>query len=401
MLYLIYTEKGVDMKKKKVIVVIIFVVIFIILFFPKREVNRDGGTTRYKSLVYEIIKYHELNSNYQLGYKTGLQVKMLGFLVYDKVKNPDVANQNETNQRVIKVGDQLYFEVESEKENFDYCGIDYLDGKITSNVDFSKLPIENEQSNFEGTYNYKFLNKKVIMACSDNETLYFKLKEDNVVEEIVDGNLDINSNLVMDLYDKANPSEDISILKGIYEKDNTFSNDYILTVAITNLIKEHQWKDKEYINKEDVEQQIYKFFGKDISFCHQEVLMFSKNAFGKGICGYSYLEDKNQYQLKHGCGGNWFEFFRRKLVSAEKQGDYIYLTEKSIYFTNDWDDELSRITIYNNYAREKKLNYFVKSSQESIDVLLDDYMEQASTYVYTFHKLNDQYIFEGIKRLKN
>ena len=320
---------------------------------------------------------------------------------FSKTKSPIVSNNNENYERIIKVNNQLYFEVESEKKSFNYCGTDFLDGKITSHIDASELPNENDQSNFMGDYDYRFVNEKVIMACLNNETLYFKLKEVSSQEEVADGNLDINSSLVEDLYHKANPSEDVSVLNGIYETDNKFSNNYILSVAIVNLVKEKNLKNEEYIAAEDVEEQLYKFFGRNIDFQHLEVFIFHSDEYGNDICGYFYLEDQKQYQLKHGCGGNWYEFFRRKLISAEKQEDYIYLTEKLIYFTNDWDELTSRVTVYNNYNKEKKLKYFEKSSQESTKVKLEDYIEDASTYLYTFHKFNDHYILEGVKRLKD
>lgn len=98
-------------------------------------------------------------------------------------------------------------------------------------------------------------------------------------------------------------------------------------------------------------------------------------------------------------GGNWYEFFKRKLISAEKQGNFIYLKEKMIYFTDDWDDYLSRITIYNNYQKEKKLEYIETSSQESYSVSIDDYIDQASTYLYTLEKQGNNYILKGIKEV--
>lgn len=394
------SRKRCDMKKKT-IVIIGLILLLVICLVPKRDIYKDGGTIKYSALTYEIVKYHELNSRYSSGYKTGWQIKILGFLVYDKVEYPDKFPDNDTQERVIQVNNQLYFEVESEKKDFNYCGTDFLDGKIISHIDFSKLPTENDQANFSGDYDYMFVSKKVIMACSSNETLYFKLKEVPSSEEIIDGNLDIDSSFVEDLYRKANPSEDASILKEIYGNDHSFSNSYILSVALVNLIREKNLQDEEYIKQEDVEEQIYDFFGSNISFQHQKVFLFYSNEYGRGVCGYSYLEEQKQYQLMHGCGGNWYEFFERRLISAEKQGDYVYLTEKSIYCTNDWDDVISRVTVYNNYAREKKLNYFEKSSYESTDVLLDDYIEQASTYIYTFKQQNDHYILESIKSFEN
>ena len=64
-------------------------------------------------------------------------------------------------------------------------------------------------------------------------------------------------------------------------------------------------------------------------------------------------------------------------------------------------DEINHISIYNNYNKEKKLHYTEIPSNEIYDISLDDYMEQASTYVYTFYKQNDTYIFEGLKKINS
>ena len=164
------SRKRCDMKKKT-IVIIGLILLLVICLVPKRDIYKDGGTIKYYALTYEIVKYHELNSRYSSGYKTGWQIKILGFLVYDKVEYPDKFPDNDTQERVIQVNNQLYFEVESEKKDFNYCGTDFLDGKIISHIDFSKLPTENDQANFPGDYDYMFVSKKVIMACSSNETL--------------------------------------------------------------------------------------------------------------------------------------------------------------------------------------------------------------------------------------
>lgn len=206
--------------------------------------------------------------------------------------------------------------------------------------------------------------------------------------------LDVTSSFVNDLYSKITPSEDANVLKGLYEKEGTLSNQYILSVGIVNLVREKQLNNEEYLNPKEIEEQIHKILGTDNSFQHETTMIFSS-----GICGYEYSNFFEQYKVIDGCGGNWYEFFKRKLISAEKQGNFIYLKEKMIYFTDDWDDYLSRITIYNNYQKEKKLEYIETSSQESYSVSIDDYIDQASTYLYTFEKQGNNYILKGIKEV--
>jgi len=387
------------MKKKYVLIVICF--LLIVLFFPIKVSYNDGGSVEYKALIYDIKNYHEKNFLYKNGYKTGVEVKILGFTIYKNVAEPGSMNQNEeneTNEKIIKINDKLYYEVKEEQDDFNRCGSEMFDGKIESNVNFSKIPMENNQSNFEGQYSYRYVSSNVIMICPNNNTLYFKAKQNIVLEDITDGILDINSDFVIDLYNKANPSKDAFVLKEMYNLENKFSNEYILSVGIVNLIREKNLKNEEYISPKDVEEQIHKIFGYNIEFKHQDVYVHSSNEYGKGVCGYWYRPNAKQYQLIHGCGGSQFEFFRRKLMSAEKKEDFIYLTEKLIYFYNDWDNYSSKRYIYNNMYREKLLDYIETSSTTTYKVDIDDYLEEASTYVYVFQNVNETYILKEILR---
>ena len=67
---------------KKIIIFIIGITL-IILLFPIRNVLKDGGTKTYKSIIYKITKYNELNNDYKEEYKTGIRIELLGFKIYE------------------------------------------------------------------------------------------------------------------------------------------------------------------------------------------------------------------------------------------------------------------------------------------------------------------------------
>jgi len=195
-------------------------------------------------------------------------------------------------------------------ENWKACGPYH--GKIKTHVKEFEIPINDDESNFEGDYEYQIMNDNVIKICPGDTTIYFvknPITTDSF-DSALDGSLDVNSSFVVDLYEKVNPSHDVSIIKGLYEKEGTFSNEYIF--------------------EEDVSQMIHRILGFHTKFVHQDVLVFSLDSYSEGICGYNYLPESHKYQLLHGCGGNFYEFFRRKIVSAEKEGDFVYLKEKLI-----------------------------------------------------------------------
>lgn len=80
------------MKKKKFIIAIIL--ILVVFLIPIRMNLKDGGSVRYKSLVYEITKIHQLSQETDgvKPYIDGLEVKILGVTIYRET--------NESNQKI-------------------------------------------------------------------------------------------------------------------------------------------------------------------------------------------------------------------------------------------------------------------------------------------------------------
>ncbi len=69
-------------RKKTIIIAIIF--LLVVLLTPIRMNLKDGGSVRYKSLVYEVTKIHQLAPEVEgvKPYIDGLEVKILGMTVY-------------------------------------------------------------------------------------------------------------------------------------------------------------------------------------------------------------------------------------------------------------------------------------------------------------------------------
>ena len=69
--------------KKKIFAVIVIVVL-VILLTPIRMNLKDGGSVRYKSLVYEVTKIHQFapETDGVKPYIDGFEVKILGLTVY-------------------------------------------------------------------------------------------------------------------------------------------------------------------------------------------------------------------------------------------------------------------------------------------------------------------------------
>ena len=70
--------------KKKTLAVTAIIVVLVILLTPIRMNLKDGGSVRYKSLVSEVTKIHQLapDADGVKPYIDGFEVKILGMTVY-------------------------------------------------------------------------------------------------------------------------------------------------------------------------------------------------------------------------------------------------------------------------------------------------------------------------------
>ena len=202
--------------------------------------------------------------------------------------------------------------------------------------------------------------------------------------------LSVDSPMLRYLYSNVNPSNDVTVLKGLYQ-DKVLHNSYILSIGLANYLNENSMQNSTYIKALEVERRIHSILGYDISFVHGDTFLLSS-----GICGYRYDSTRNQYERMEGCSGNSREAFSRKIVSAEKTGDWILIYEKLIYFYDDKNAKYDRKFVYDSFKRERVLNFFETAS---VDISIEDYLNDASTYVYYFRLKNGNYIFDRIQKI--
>ena len=206
-----------------------------------------------------------------------------------------------------------------------------------------------------------------------------------------DKKLDVNSQIVQNLYKKINVSENVSILRYLYENPGTIDNEYKISVGLKGYIEKNGQKD--YVPAKDIEPFIKEVFGADIDFKHQTAYLLYDF-----YCGFRYLENSNEYEFLSGCDGMDVSMYR-EIVSAEKKGREIIITEKSIYVSHGYGIEGSIDTIYNNINKEKELK-ILKESEGNYKIKLKDYIDGASTYKYIFEKEGNNYIFKKLELVK-
>jgi uncharacterized membrane protein YdfJ with MMPL/SSD domain len=78
--------------KKKVIIIVV-VIALLILLFPIRMQLKDGGSVKYKAILYSVTKVHSLipedeaeTSGKVKPYKDGYEIEILGLKIYSNVE---------------------------------------------------------------------------------------------------------------------------------------------------------------------------------------------------------------------------------------------------------------------------------------------------------------------------
>lgn len=303
-------------------------------------------------------------------------------------------------ERIVKIDGELYYEV---KNQFHFW-CEESNNKIESVINSFEIPTENNQANFDGE-SYTFVYKKdIVRVCNPATEESVFLKRKNIIKEnpklVVnqDGTIDIDSEFIQNLYFRVNPSNDSLVVSEMFKDTNKLSDKYIIATALMNLILEKELLNEEYIDQKDVEDMVLKIFG-NIKFTHQDAYVCGTDIYQNGLCGYWYREESKQYELMHGCGGAESSAFRRKIISAYQEDDYIYIKEKSIYaYFEVSTNDISKKYIYNNVNKENLIDYIEKPVSESYPINLENYFDKASTYIYIFKKNNDDYILEKIIR---
>ena len=69
------------MKKKTKIIIVVLIVLVLLISIPTRY--KDGGSVRYRAVLYDITKYHQLDLESKTGFREGWTIKILGISILD------------------------------------------------------------------------------------------------------------------------------------------------------------------------------------------------------------------------------------------------------------------------------------------------------------------------------
>jgi len=191
--------------KKKNIVIIAIIVLLVILLFPIRMNLKDGGSVKYKALLYTITDYHKLEKNGT--YIDGIGIEILGVEIINttdekeeantnieeriKLKDLKITAKNIDTTKLVKFNDVLYG-----KSNalIDYdCNLDKTIGKINLLIGEEYMPELNGETNNKDLLNCDVLeaNGKIMVLNVDNIAVLFEAIDKEIIKKSIRQNLDV------------------------------------------------------------------------------------------------------------------------------------------------------------------------------------------------------------------
>ena len=239
----------------------------------------------------------------------------------------------------------------------------------------------------------------LIMFIVAEIIILYNFKDRNFANDN-DINIDKNSTLVKELYDMVNPSNDAILLDELY-KNKDLTSKYIVAMGINNYLKYNEIKkfnnndiNGGYINESDVRDNIKYVLG-NISYNNTDTYIMKDN-----YCMFKYNNELSRYELVGGCDGSYTGYYR-VIDSAYFNDNKLYIREKLIYYTYDFNEVINKVSIYDNPDMINILDYREISSYDEINYL-DNFIDKGSIYLYEFEKVdnNNNYIFKKITRLK-
>ena len=141
--------------------------------------HKDGGSVEYYGLGYKVIKYINFNV------ESGPEVANVDFGTWFMKFSPTQATPGSDEEEIkvpndvvwdripmVMLNDELYFDSGRESDIDGRCGV--MDGEITSTVDASEIPIQNNQSNFGDGYEYQYVGENIIDIYMNEKWIRFE-----------------------------------------------------------------------------------------------------------------------------------------------------------------------------------------------------------------------------------
>ena len=137
---------------------------------------KDGGSTEYYGLGYKVIKY--VNLTVERGPKVENIDFGTWFMRFSPTQTVPESDREKTKEYLsdrrpmVMINGELYLDTNRESDINGRCGV--MDGKISSTVDASEIPTQDNQSNFGDGYEYQYVDENSVDIYMNEKWMRFE-----------------------------------------------------------------------------------------------------------------------------------------------------------------------------------------------------------------------------------
>ena len=237
-------------------------------------------------------------------------------------------------------------------------------------------------------------------------------KEPEIIEEKKEEvDLDVNSELVTGLYDKVNVFGELLygdaynyLYKFNLKKSTELSDEVIIYMGLYNILNKRNLvldSQELVLSSSEVSESIKEIFG-DIEYVDMNVKF--------NACGFDFNYDANQQKytrISGGCGGaGLYPETVDKVISATKYDDRIEIISAVVFGhaqPYEMDNVMNATYEYTSDANYSNVITTVSGAtimSGNYEFNIDNYVDQAAQYKYIFKKVNNNYYFDSIEKIK-
>lgn len=115
------------------------------------------------------------------------------------IDNEYIGSRAEQIGKAVKINGKVYYDTGKISKEL-RCGV--MDGKITSNVEDTEIPSEDNQSNFKGEYDYQYSADNKVEVFLDNEWHIFETNQSEFIISVYDKSMQTD-NKIKKILDKS------------------------------------------------------------------------------------------------------------------------------------------------------------------------------------------------------
>ena len=194
----------------------------------------------------------------------------------------------------------------------------------------------------------------------------------------------IDDVMIVDLMERLFAGTDCNAIEVFTNDHKIFVNDLSNEVLfqVTELAS-FAPKGVETMSIADFDTEIQKYFAKGYEFNPEEINYQGRECFSYYYDAPSKTFGKQETACGGTCGPNSTQY---KIVKAVSQDDILRVTIKVLF-----GSQSESVAFYSNYERTE----YVTDDYENID----DYFDKGATYIFTFSKADDNFVYESSERV--